>query len=377
MRGDGDDGDVPDASAFALFPRAVYVVLTRRVAQLTRGLRARLAYASYKAANNLSHVPLPVLEDRIHAPSPSPAPQQPPSTPAHKRRAAMAPPHSPSRSLYASLLGPPPKRPRHIYGPTPVTSSTSSLPGPSPADLLPPYPAAPATPRKPPPGSPRQHAPQHGPSSPFVNGGQGRTVRTVLQGRARSTVTEKEDMNAAATLTALMFNRASPRQRGDDAGGGRTTTPAPSHDQKLTEDADAAELMLYLATSPSPARPTVARRTAPGSMGRVLFAGAGAGGSSKLDRDTVADGGDITPALTAGQSSIPSSQETNVPSQLLPPPPSPSRPAAGKKSASASASASPFDVSRRLFGDDEESSRMSDSGARFGLGKGIDLVEAK
>lgn len=388
MGRDGVDIGVPDASigfeSCRRAPRTSVSLLLHSLlhcqsrihsdtstAQLTRGLRARLAYASYKAANNLSHVPLPVLEDRIHEPSPSlsPAPQ-PPSSPysaTQKRRAAMAPPSSPSRSLYSSLLGPPPsKRPRHVYG---VASASGS--GPTPADFLSAY--TPTTPRKPPP-SPHRSTHVH---SPFVNGGQGRTVRTVLQGRARSTVTEKEDMNAAATLTALMFNRASPRQRSED-GGPRTTTPVPLSGHKATEDADAAELMLYLATSPSPVRPPVTRR-APGSMGRVLFPGAGA---VKPDVESFTDG-DMTPALTAGHaSSGPSSQETNAMSQLLPPPPSPSLSLSrsqpvGSPSTKKTGS---FDVSRRLFADSDESHRiveLREGGARFGLGKGIDLVEAK
>lgn len=184
-------------------------------------------------------------------------------------------------------------------------------------------------------------------------------------------------MNAAATLTALMFNRASPRQRSED-GGPRTTTPVPLSGHKATEDADAAELMLYLATSPSPVRPPVTRR-APGSMGRVLFPGAGA---VKPDVESFTDG-DMTPALTAGHaSSGPSSQETNAMSQLLPPPPSPSLSLSrsqpvGSPSTKKTGS---FDVSRRLFADSDESHRiveLREGGARFGLGKGIDLVEAK
>jgi hypothetical protein len=183
-------------------------------------------------------------------------------------------------------------------------------------------------------------------------------------------------MNAAATLTALMFNRASPRQRSDD-GGQRATTPVPPPEQKATEDAAAAELMLYLATSPSPVRPAGTRR-APGSMGRVLFPGAS---TTKSGKDTFTDG-DMTPALTAGQSSAPSSQETNATSQLLPPPPSPSMshvrsPPTGSPIAKRSPS---FDVSRRLFVDSDDSHRiveLREEGTRFGLGKGIDLVEAK
>ncbi|KAF8517708.1 hypothetical protein BU17DRAFT_66781 [Hysterangium stoloniferum] len=321
--------------------RAVQRLLARaEFSKLTRSLRARLAYASYKATNNLSHVPLPVLEDRIQpSPSPPPAPPSP-----HKRRAAtMAPPASPSsssRSLYSSLLGPPNKRARHVYGPANGPGS-----GPSPSDLLASYHATPATPRK-------------GQPSPFS--GQGRTVRSVR------TVTEKEDMNAAATLTALMYNRASPRQ-----GGGRTSTPAPPL-AKPTEDADAAELMLYLATSPSPARPTVARRAPPTSMGRVLFA-AGTGEEAK-DRDR-----DTTPELSHSQASSFASQESSQ--GLLHPPPELRKSADASSSRKSTpfgvSSSTPFDVSRKLFADEEDKGGGGAGGGGFSLGKGIDLVEAK
>jgi len=196
-----------------------------------------------------------------------------------------------------------------------------------------------------------------------------------MEGRARSNVTEKEDINAAATLTALMFNRGSPRQRGDEAPQ-RTTTPnPPSQEPKATEDADAAELMLYLATSPSPVRPPVARRSAPTSMGRVLFPGSNNQKEEAGDRPP-------TPGLTASQSSQGSSQETI--SQLLPPPPSPSRHTGRSPGVDSgnSRKASPFEMSRKLFVDSDDTRRMSElrdvgGGSRFSLGKGIDLVEAQ
>lgn len=343
--------------------------LTRLPSQLTRGLRARLAYASFKATNNVSNVPLPDLEHRIGETTPplpsspfrAPAPPRSPFTSPHKRRVNMPPPASPSYSLYSSLLGPPPtKRPRHAHS---LLSSTG--PGPSPSDLLPSY--SPGTPR-----SKGRASPQGTPHglSPFPSGGQGRTVRTVMEGRARSTMTEKEDINAAATLTALMFNRGSPRQRAEDSST-RTTTPVPSHENKPTEDADAAELMLYLATSPSPARPTVVRRAPPTTVGRILFPSASV---TNHGEDQV--GRPVTPGLTASQSS---SQDTAV-SQLLPPPPSPSR-AHARSPASEGSNArksTPFDVSRKLFSDGDDTRRISDrDGARFSLGKGIDLVEAQ
>ncbi|KIJ52394.1 hypothetical protein M422DRAFT_43271 [Sphaerobolus stellatus SS14] len=346
----------------------------RRV-DLTRGLRARLAYASFKATHNLSHATLPDLEERIYEPTPSPAPSPspapvPPQSPfssPHKRRPAMPPPASPSRSLYSSLLGPPTKRARHVYGP-------GLGPGPSPSDLLPSY--TPATPRSRATASPRRTP--HG-QSPFPNNGQGRTVRTVMEGRARSTVTEKEDINAAATLTALMFNRGSPRTRPEE-GTRRTATPAPPQESKSTEDADAAELMLYLATSPSPVRPTVVRRPPSTSMGRVLFPGA----TSANEKDDAADRPG-TPGLTNSQSSSQASSQESSASQLLPPPPSPSRSQARSPKAALNARKSPNPLPRKLFADSEEARRISelrDGGGgggspRFSLGKGIDLVEAK
>lgn len=276
-----------------------------------------------------------------------------------------------------------------------------------------------------------------------------------MQGRLRSGLTEKEDMNAAATLTALMFtNRASPRQhqhqqqppsqsrpgpslqRGTLSAGGhldivRATTPVSN--VKSSEDADAAELMLYLATSPSPARPTTSsmpRRT-PTSMGRVLFTGeditsTSASGSpgnnsgfmSGARGDQTVSGGDAdmeidvdgpdrdgaaTPDLTFSQSS-----QGSTSSSLLAPPPPLRSPALPHTSPAKPSSLGP---SRKLFIDGDDTRRImgismgittgtyststpsstaqnttgsgnvngvarTNSG-EFTLGKGIDLVEAK
>ncbi|GJJ08054.1 hypothetical protein Clacol_002261 [Clathrus columnatus] len=472
--------DLPDSMQLAeLDPqereerqKAIHKLLERaEFSKLTRGLRARLSYATYKATHNISHVPLPVLENRIQTPSPAPSPTPTPPSPSKRRggpdTATMPPPPSPSRSLYSALLGPPPqKRPRHIYGPalTSSLSSTSNSPShsPTPADLLSTYSPSPTHA----PGTPRSKtfavanatssysntAGAGGMStSPFSNA-TGRTVRTVMQGRARSAITEKEDMNAAATLTALMFtNRASPRQQsqaqaqpgpslqgehqhlsvGNDMGMVRPTTPVSS--VKSNEDADAAELMLYLATSPSPARggtSSMPRRT-PTSMGRVLFAGEGAASNSlsgsggiasgstssfrrqrkasgdddmDMDVDKPDRGGSTTPDLSFSQSS----QESAVSTSLLAPPPPLRSPAQSHPSLTKPSS---HGTSRKLFIDGEDTRRImgvsmgistgtyppspssnmaqkntgngSSNGAGnssptgFTLGKGIDLVEAK
>lgn len=188
----------------------------------------------------------------------------------------------------------------------------------------------------------------------------------------------------------------------------RSTTPISN--TKSSEDADAAELMLYLATSPSPARPTTSsmpRRTNT-TMGRILFAGAGEGedsaatsasgsgsgyaaggallsgaGSSSFtsptgrsgrshhmhpDGDGVVDMMDIddrgdgvaTPILTFSQSSQESAasvSSTSSSSVLAPPPPllrSPALPFGSPTTKSSSA----FGASRKLFIDGEDTRRI-------------------
>lgn len=174
----------------------------------------------------------------------------------------------------------------------------------------------------------------------------------------------------------------------------RATTPISN--TKSSEDADAAELMLYLATSPSPARPTTGsmpRRT-PTSMGRILFAGesedsasgyagamSGVGSSSGLastvsspsrngrshvhmdgdahpsmdmmdvDVDTHDRDGVATPNLTFSQSS----QESTASSVLAPPPPLRSP---GLPYASPTKPPSSFGASRKLFIDGEDTRRI-------------------
>ncbi|QRW03897.1 hypothetical protein RhiLY_02896 [Ceratobasidium sp. AG-Ba] len=126
----------------------------------------------------------------------------------------------------------------------------------------------------------RAHGPINAHPSTQPNGRErllapGRTVRNAPRRRHAHTLsTEREDINAATTLTAIMrgggtptntLSRASsassvgalPVSEAPASGGGRTPQP---------DDAQAAELMLFLATSPSPARPSTTRPRQPTSQ---------------------------------------------------------------------------------------------------------------
>jgi len=133
--------------------------------------------------------------------------------------------------------------------------------------------------------------------------------------------TELEDLSAAAALTSLLHNTTNTANNSSGSGASVPHSPTPSHASSFTElgvpiaggsgiqrregshlsasglsasssllsprglsqggratpkpasDADAAEMMLYLATSPSPARPAVRRpeRVMSRNAGRVLF----------------------------------------------------------------------------------------------------------
>ncbi|KAG9104219.1 hypothetical protein FRC06_004436 [Ceratobasidium sp. 370] len=252
--------------------------------QLARVLRARLSYASYKATHNVAHVPLTSLEHQL-ASRPAPPPDPPALSPKRKlTHTTMMPPpvqndgsrlwRSAGMSLYQAVLAP--NDPGSSHGPSPVPNGVLSS---------------------------RRSRPHHGPinghPSSQLNGRErlsapGRTVRNAARRRHAHTLsTEREDINAATTLTAIMrggstpattLSRASsasstgarsgPEIPAPAGGGGRTPQP---------DDAQAAELMLFLATSPSPARPTATRprpQPAPSGLGlgvdprgtaRVLF----------------------------------------------------------------------------------------------------------
>ncbi|KAF7796450.1 hypothetical protein EIP86_007627 [Pleurotus ostreatoroseus] len=358
--------------------------------QLARGLRTRLAYASFKAANNLTRNTLPDLEAQAlsHATSAKVLSAKVPSnhynnpatqgngavgtaTPSRTpRKGAMAPPSvtaSATQSLYASLLQPPPsKRARTIHNPQdpPLTPSQK---------------ARPSTPsRKTGKGSRAAHSAQAKTKGRKEDKGKRKaSPRHATSSRHRVTpqstldsegfADEDVDMKAAATLTSLLHSHpsksataSSPRSSlsaGSDGGSmysvqfvqssTRSTAPtsqAPSGEPSFTlpasfprastpqrghmrtqslphqgslhfsgsttpkgqmstatrlqgtttpvppSDTEAADLMLFLATSPSPVRPAskepAALRSLTGSgglKGRVLF-GQSQGGEDKSPR---------------------------------------------------------------------------------------------
>ncbi|KAJ1307871.1 hypothetical protein OPQ81_001951 [Rhizoctonia solani] len=251
-----------DADEQAERQKAIDTFLARtEFSKLARVLRARLSYASYKATHNIAHVPLTSLEHQL-ASRPPPDPATSPSRKLNHTNTMPPPPvqtdnsriwRSAGMSLYQAVLdpGPPTRRSRpHTNGMANGMPSTQ------------------------PNGRERLTIP-------------GRTVRNAPRRRHAHTLsTEREDINAATTLTAIMragaVTPASTLSRTSSASSAATPRPestsrTPQHDRTLPDDAQAAELMLFLATSPSPARPTTtASRTRQSeSLGlnsaRVLF----------------------------------------------------------------------------------------------------------
>ncbi|TCD59767.1 hypothetical protein EIP91_011520 [Steccherinum ochraceum] len=383
--------------------RAIQKFMARaELSKLTRGLRARLSYASYKATHNLIHTTLNDLEEQTErqvtaaAPSASPiksannyynnpatqgnsAMASAAASRAQAKRGSMLPPSSTSasagKSLYTSILAPPPaKRARTIHNPQ------------DPPIVAPPKPSTPTP-------TPARKGGKRTRATPTTSSkqkskkdakGKGKDTGDKSSGRRLTPHSSFEDntevdMKAAATLTSLLLSRpslsaSSPRSSmsaGSDAGSlhsyshfaqsstrtttaptsampsqdhtyaapyGRSSTPPPlskrtqslsqpsdvrfySHSRvapnaKVTPktqsqpvisasarahgdthsphnaptDTEAADLMLFLATSPSPVRPTTvkdrdARDLAafrslsgnPALQGRVLFSGSGPG----------------------------------------------------------------------------------------------------
>ena len=365
--------------------------------QLSRGLRARLSYATYKATHNLAHATLRDLEEQaekqhavVHASAGKPSSNyyNNPATQGNsamtstapvrsvQKRGSMPPPPvsaSAGKSLYSSILAPPPaKRARTIHNPQ------------DPPIVAPPKPQT---------STPARKSGKQARSNPSTSGkhkstrkddkGKGKDLDKRSTGHRLTprssfeSVNDDVDMKAAATLTSLLLSRpalsaSSPRSSmsaGSDAGslhsysqyaqsstrtttGGlqgqsfaapyaRSSTPPPlskrtqslsqasdvrfhSHSRSVPNakvtpktqsqpiisansrayahsnsprnpptDSEAADLMLFLATSPSPARPTTTKdRDAkdaaafrslsgnPALQGRVLFSGpASASGS--------------------------------------------------------------------------------------------------
>ncbi|KAG6900837.1 hypothetical protein C0993_000156 [Termitomyces sp. T159_Od127] len=437
--------------------RAVQKFMARaEISTITRALRTRLSYASYKATNNVHHVPLRDLEAHNHDQSQptsvsrtiaakrksagnnyynNPATQSPlgaspgANLPRRGGSGSMLPPSTTSSprtyssavngsayatpsnndssftsksSLYTSILAPPPtKQARTIHnaGDPPVPASSRPL------------------------ASPKTRAPKRSPgdinrsqakSRKLDHGSSPRSPKTrkvnrnsIGKGKNKEGATELDadtggdvDMKAAATLTSLLMNHrpsmtgsaSSPRSSIDGSEAGsvyshshfaqsstrtiaatspsmsaaaststatdasriqtpppptsstgleKTTTPRPA-----PTDNEAANLMLFLATSPSPARPTnkdtrdlaafrVLGGGPPGALrdkGRVLFASSPGGEPPDVAKPpALARGGDtrFTPSIGGGLGDVGGGdiQEPTcpVPSQLLPPPSFPSQ----------------------------------------------------
>lgn len=261
-------------------------------------LRLRLSYASYKTANNVSTVPFATLEQRLAiAPPPlkSEIVLEEPVKIAGTKRPLSDPelmPPPPAPSLYTSLLdidSRPAKRQRKNSG---EASTSARALGPSPGNFKeytsrPPQTISPSkltkshrdrpsssTKRKP--GSSKKPTPTH---------------REILA------MTDKESVNAAKTLASLLVAKGSPNspeKNTDEYLLGKLKRPASMSSIELgDEDAskdpsgspsnmsaaerDSAELLLLLATSPSPARPPTKRP--PSGIGllepRILFSDTG------------------------------------------------------------------------------------------------------
>ncbi|KAG1856098.1 hypothetical protein F4604DRAFT_1214501 [Suillus subluteus] len=416
------------------------VMASTELSMVTRNLRARLSYASYKATHNIPHVKLIDLEAKTRTLAAAPPRligtkrkatagnnyyNNPATQGTVARRGAMAPPaisatsspsvprsHYPTtvtgsspnatQSLFTTLLGPPPlKQARTVRNSTdpPVQAAARSTAG--------------SRSR----GSDRASAIR---SIAESTRAQSRSRKEDVtrskpkradKGKQKASVADSADVErqAVATLTSLLQSRpsvtsvSSPRSTlstASDASSfqslsqyaqssARTTTAAtsllPSAESSFTmpraatpprdsgdniystpraDDEEAAKLMLYLHTSPSPARPTTTRDRdtqdlaayrALGSgsaslltKGKILFAGQDTRSSLRSERsftsETLPSSQDSTQPLSqplrldaASSGSLapaPSLESTIIPptptlgaesSSLLPSPPSPSR----------------------------------------------------
>lgn len=457
---------IPDSSHLTheleMRKKAVQKFLARaEISMVTRALRARLSYASYKATHSVPHVPIRELEGQLASQASSsshynrsiPAKRKPAGTsiPPHfsnasisqsnaigagasaVRRgvsASMPPPVSPrshhsnvhgssagpgnkslstpankpspsAPSLYASILAPPSQVARTIHNASDPPVPPSSRPAPSPRVR-----AVKASPKSVADGS-RTHSKAKQPDKKALASPERRKKKraSLEKGKGKQPSTDLDadgdiDMKAAATLTSLLLNHrsslsgTSPRSSIDGSETGsaysyshfaqssarsttatsppasissastmtgaessfRQQTPPPSlppaNFQSTTPrpaptDNEAADLMLFLATSPSPARPTPKVRNSPAhrtlgsdpsmlrSKGRILFPSASMGdipmnddplvtssrAPTALARPSDATYGDIGARNNADMRT----PSVSAPGQLLPPPPLPSR----------------------------------------------------
>ncbi|KXN84771.1 hypothetical protein AN958_12198 [Leucoagaricus sp. SymC.cos] len=452
--------------------QAVQKFLARaEISMVTRALRARLSYASYKAIHNVSHVPIRELEGQLlsqsqaasfnrtiaakrksagtsasHFSNPSISsssnasgagasanarrgaasanmPPPPTTSPPRSHHSTVSGPpsgagHRPASSsrgsaggqtLYSSILAPPAQLARTVLNANDPPVAPSSRPAPSPRVR-----AVKASPKSAADRS-RTHSKAKQPDKKTVASPERRKAKRASldkgKGKQKSRDIDADgdvDMKAAATLTSLLLNHRSsihagthsPRSSIDGSETGSTysyshfaqssarsttaTSPPgsissaaamtgaePSYRQQTPPpgppsvnvqsttprpaptDNEAADLMLFLATSPSPARPTPKPRdpssyrtlgnesTAIRSKGRILFPSSSAPDLMVHDDPSVigsrppptlartSDGnytlsshGDVPSRNTGdlhGASRVSSSASAVTPAQLLPP----------------------------------------------------------
>lgn len=246
-----------------------------RVSQLTRALRTRLSYASFKAMNNLTHTTLPDLESQPsyqytsprtanartppnHYANPVTQGGPPPPTTSSKqvsRKVPMGPPAasaSATQSLFTSILAPPPtKRVRTIHNP-------EDPPVPAPVK------GKPSLPLKKVPKSPRGAERAQGASKPKKEPklkGKDKGKAREVDRRAHTGANAADgdiDMKAAATLTSLLLARpslsggASSPRSSVSAGSDTGSTQSFSHfAQSSARTVAAAESVAPPATEPS------------------------------------------------------------------------------------------------------------------------------
>ncbi|KAF9036218.1 hypothetical protein BJ165DRAFT_1354670 [Panaeolus papilionaceus] len=418
--------------------KAVQKFLARaEIAMVTRALRARLSYASYKATHNIPHVPLRDLETQgqsqtasfnrtiaakrkavgaststnYHPPPATQASNTPgPGTTRRGASGFMAPPaavssprsHQPSAAhshsysasditaslrktgqapnLFSAILAPPPARQaRTVHNPNDPPVPAPSRPTPSPR-------ARPSrtSPRNDPARPQSKQKPAKNAKPPVSpNRRRGKTA-SVDKGKQKQIATDSMDvdgdvdMKAAATLTSLLMHHhrpsitgsaSSPRSSIDGSEHGsvfsyshfaqssartaapsslaptatlveRTHTPSPpagrggTPRQQTTPraaptDNEAANLMLYLATSPSPARAATkdskdlaAYRALGGgtgplrTKGRVLFPSSSAPDHPHTHEDLSAGTHKMAPALARGGESSFTSSISSIGAEL-------------------------------------------------------------
>ncbi|KAG8984088.1 hypothetical protein FRB90_005586 [Tulasnella sp. 427] len=386
------------------------------IGKLASELSTRLKYAAFKTSNRVSELPFTSVERQFTSkPRPSPSTiqqqqrhQQHTLSPKHKltHTHAMPPPPSPGeQSLYSALLGsnpmPPAKRARRTG--LPNLGGTS----------------------------------RHGPpqtASPFMDPNGTRNIHNSGK-RSQGNSNEPDDITAAATLTSLLLNRPHSRSEGGSAlsrtssaasvatqvqssqptnmsqqsqvtavassslvrsqsfgghsrtgsnvtitGGSQPLLDRPARPKTpRPDDAQAAELMLFLATSPSPARSNHNRKRsesrpgAPLPQARVLFAGGDTTSSVNRPPKAVTTNNSI-PRLEPAASLLPAPSSSSQ--LLLPASPSSSTsgfnigdyintsPLPPPPKTSSTPKTSFRGEGRRLFADDLDNSTTSESNAR-------------